>query len=63
VRWLLVFLLASLIFSGLNDWLRKIGLGRLPGDFTFRWRGRDIHLPLASSLVLSLIAGLIGLLI
>jgi hypothetical protein len=63
VRWLLVFLLASLIFSGLNDWLRKIGLGRLPGDFTFRWRGRDIHLPLTSSLVLSLIAGLIGLLI
>jgi hypothetical protein len=63
MRWLLVFLLASLIFSGLNDWLRKIGLGRLPGDFTFRWRGRDIHLPLASSLVLSLIAGLIGMLI
>jgi hypothetical protein len=63
MRWLLVFLLASLIFSGLNDWLRKIGLGRLPGDFHFRWRGRDIYLPLASSLVLSLIAGLIGLLL
>ena len=63
MRWLIVFLLASLIFNGLHGWLRKIGLGRLPGDFTFRWRGRDIHLPLASSLVLSLIAGLIGMLI
>jgi hypothetical protein len=63
MRWLLVFLLASLIFSGLNQWLRKIGLGRLPGDFSFRWRGREFHVPLASSVVLSLIAGLIGLLI
>lgn len=63
MRWLLVFLLASLIFSGLNHWLRKIGLGRLPGDFSFRWRGREFHVPLASSVVLSLIAGLIGLLI
>jgi hypothetical protein len=63
MRWLLVFLLASLIFSGLNHWLRKIGLGRLPGDFSFRWRGREFHVPLASSVVLSLIAGLIGMLI
>ncbi|MDZ5460838.1 DUF2905 domain-containing protein [Azohydromonas lata] len=63
MRWLIVFLLASLVFSGLNSWLRKIGLGRLPGDFTFRWRGREFHVPLASSLVLSLLMGLIGLLI
>ena len=63
MRWLLVFLLASLLFSGLHGWLRKIGLGRLPGDFHFRWRGRDIYLPLGSSLVLSLLAGLIGMLI
>ena len=63
MRWLIVFLLASLVFSGLNHWLRKIGLGRLPGDFTFRWRGRDVHVPLASSLVLSLLMGLIALLV
>ena len=63
MRWLIVFLLASLIFSGLNNWLRKIGLGRLPGDFHFKWRGRDIYLPLASSLVLSLLMGLIGMLL
>ncbi|WP_157271521.1 DUF2905 domain-containing protein [Azohydromonas aeria] len=63
MRWLLVFLLASLIFSSLGNWLRKIGLGRLPGDFHFKWRGRDVYLPLASSLVLSLIAGGIGMLI
>jgi len=60
MRWLLVFLLAFVAFQGLAEWLRRIGLGRLPGDFTFRWRGRDIHLPIASSLLLSLIAMAIG---
>jgi len=61
MRWLLVFLLACLIFNGLQGWLRKIGLGRLPGDFSFKIRGRDFHLPLASALVLSMLAMLIGI--
>lgn len=63
MRWLLVFLLASLVFSGLRSWLQRIGLGKLPGDFSLRWRGREFYLPLASSLVLSLLAMLIGALI
>jgi len=63
MRWLLVFLLASVVFNGLHDWLRKIGLGKLPGDFSFRMGGRDWYVPLASSLVLSLLGMLIGLLI
>ena len=54
MRWLIVFLLAFLVFQGLAGWLRRIGLGRLPGDFSFRWRGREWHVPLASSLLLSL---------
>lgn len=63
MRWLIVFLLAFLVFQGLAGWLRRIGLGRLPGDFSFRWRGREWHLPIASSLLLSLIALAIGALI
>lgn len=63
MRWLIVFLLASLIFSGLKGWLQRIGLGKLPGDFSFRAGGRDWYLPLASSLVLSVLAMLIGALI
>ena len=63
MRWLLVFLLAFVLFNGLAGWLRKIGLGRLPGDFSFRFRGREHFGPLASSLLLSLIAMGIGLLI
>lgn len=63
MRWLIVFLLAFLVFQGLAGWLRRIGLGRLPGDFSFRFRGREWHVPLASSLLLSLIAMAIGALI
>jgi hypothetical protein len=63
MRWLIVFLLAFLVFQGLAGWLRRIGLGRLPGDFSFRWRGREWHVPLASSLLLSLIAMGIGALL
>jgi Protein of unknown function (DUF2905) len=63
MRWLIVFLLAFLVFNGLAAWLRKFGLGRLPGDFRFRLGGRDWYVPLASSLLLSLLAMGIGQLI
>ena len=63
MRWLLVFLLAFLVFNGLRGWLQRLGLGRLPGDFTVRLLGREVYVPLASSLVLSLLAMVIGALI
>lgn len=63
MRWLLVFLLAFVLFNGLAAWLRRFGLGRLPGDFSFRWKGREWNVPLASSLLLSLVAMAIGALI
>lgn len=63
LRWLIVFFLAMLVFQGLRPWLERIGLGRLPGDFRFRLRGREWYFPLGSSLVLSALAAGIGLLI
>ncbi|MBL8333456.1 MAG: DUF2905 domain-containing protein [Rubrivivax sp.] len=63
MRWLLTFLIAFALFNGLQGWLKRIGLGRLPGDFHFRLGGREWYLPVASSLVLSLIAAGVGLLI
>ena len=60
MRWLIVFLLACLIFNGLQGWLHKIGLGRLPGDFSFRLLGRDWYVPLTSSLVLTGLMMLLG---
>jgi hypothetical protein len=62
LRWLLIFLLACLLFNGLRGWLDRIGLGKLPGDLHFRWRGREFYLPFTSSLILSVVAMLIGLL-
>ena len=61
MRWLIVFVLACLVFNSLHGWLMKIGLGKLPGDFSFTVRGRQWHVPLASSVVLSVLAMLIGL--
>jgi hypothetical protein len=63
MRWLLVFLIAFVLFNGLKAWLQRIGLGRLPGDFSLRWRGREVYVPLASSVLLSVLAMLIGLLV
>ena len=63
MRWLLVFLLACLVFNGLRGWLTKVGLGRLPGDFSFRLGGREWFVPLASALVLSLLAMAVGMLL
>ena len=63
LRWMIVVVLALLVFSWLGPWLKRLGLGRLPGDLNFRFAGRDWSLPIASTLLLSFIAMLIGQLI
>ncbi len=60
IRWLVVVVLASILFSGLMPWLRRFGFGRLPGDLDFRLFGREISIPLMSTLLLSLLAMLIA---
>lgn len=54
-RWLIVVFLALILFSRLSNWLTKIGLGRLPGDFRFRLFGREWFIPLTSSVVISVV--------
>lgn len=56
IRWLLVTFLALFLFSGLMPFLRRFGIGRLPGDFEFRLFGRTFSIPLMSTIVLSLLA-------
>ena len=58
IRWLIVVVLALLLMSGLTAWLRRFGFGRLPGDFHFRAFGREWFIPLASTVLLSLLATL-----
>ncbi|HOV18030.1 DUF2905 domain-containing protein [Ottowia sp.] len=60
IRWLIVVFLALVLINGLAPFLRKFGLGRLPGDFHFRLFGREWFIPLASTVLLSLLASLIA---
>lgn len=61
MRWLLVFLIACVVFNLLQPpLLRKLGMGRMPGDWRFRIGGREVTVPLGSSLVFSLVALLVA---
>ena len=60
LRWLIVIFLALLLLNGFSALLRKIGLGRLPGDFELTIFGKKIWLPIATTVVLSLLAGAIA---
>ena len=56
IRWFIVVFLGLVLISGAMPWLRRLGLGRLPGDLVFRFRGREWSVPLTSTLLLSLLA-------
>ncbi len=62
-RWLIVVFLALLLINGLSPWLRKLGLGQLPGDFRFRLFGREWFIPLTTTVLLSLVCALIARLV
>lgn len=53
-------LLAGLVLAAVGALLLVVGripgLGRLPGDLSFRWHGVQIYIPLASCLLVSLVA-------
>jgi len=59
-RWLLVVFLALLLINSLTPWLQKLGIGRLPGDIRFRLFGREIFIPLTSTIILSIVCALIA---
>jgi Protein of unknown function (DUF2905) len=62
-RWLLVVFLALMVINGITPWLQKLGLGKLPGDLRFRLFGRELFLPLTTTILLSLVAAGIARLI
>jgi hypothetical protein len=62
-RWIIVVFLALLLINGLSPWLQRMGFGKLPGDFRFRLFGREWFIPLATTVVLSMAAGLLSKLI
>ena len=59
-RWLIIIFLVLMVFSSALPCLEKLGIGRLPGDVRFRLFGREIFLPFASTILISVVVFLIG---
>jgi len=59
LKWLLTLIAALVVLNLCTPWLRKYGLGRLPGDITLRHRGRDYYLPFTTTVLLSLVLTLL----
>ena len=60
IRWMIVIFLALVFISWFSPLIHKLGFGKLPGDFRFRIFGRELFIPLASTVLLSFIATLIA---
>lgn len=60
LRWLLVLFVSLLLINWLSPLLGRLGFGRLPGDFRFRLFGREWFIPLATTVLLSLVAAAVG---
>jgi hypothetical protein len=63
MRWLLTMFLALVVLTALQPWLRKLGIGRFPGDVNFRIGKREYSFPFASTVLISLLMFAIGKLI
>ena len=57
MKWLITVLLVLIVFAVLAQRYR---FRRMPGDFSIPVRGRMYYIPIASTLVLSLIVWLVG---
>ena len=60
IRWIIVVFLALVLINGLSPLLKRLGLGKLPGDFSFKLFGREWFIPLATTVLLSVIAGVLA---
>jgi hypothetical protein len=63
LKWVLVIVVGVVVITIATPWLARHGLGQLPGDVTFRWKGRRIYLPITTTILLSLVLTLIGRLV
>ncbi|MCA3219798.1 MAG: DUF2905 domain-containing protein [Burkholderiales bacterium] len=60
MRFIVTLFVALIVLAALQPWLQKLGVGRLPGDLRFRIGKREILLPFSSTLLLTVIAFLVG---
>jgi hypothetical protein len=60
LKWLLTLAIALVILTAASPFLARFGLGRLPGDVTVRYNGRDYYLPFTTTILLSIALTLIA---
>jgi len=63
MRWLLTMFIALVVLTALQPWLRRLGIGRLPGDLNFRIGGREYSFPFASTVLMTVLVFVVGKLI
>ena len=63
MRFIVTLFFALIVLSALQPWLQRIGIGRLPGDFRLRIGKREILLPFASTLLLTVVLFLVARLV
>lgn len=60
LKWLIVIFIAVFVLGLVMPRLAaRLPLGRLPGDLRLRWRGQEYNFPFATTILLSLLLGLI----
>jgi hypothetical protein len=60
LKWILVIVAGVVLLGLLAPTLNKLGLGRLPGDLHFRFKRRQIYLPITTTVLISLLFTLIS---
>ena len=58
-RWLIILGIVLLVAGLLWPWLSKLGLGRLPGDIVIERDNFRLYLPIATSILISVVLSLI----
>lgn len=56
IRWVAVIFVGLFVFYPLIPVLEKLGVGRMPGDIRFRFRGVILCLPFGSAVLWSALA-------
>jgi hypothetical protein len=58
-RFLIILGVVVIAVGVLWPLIRRLGLGRLPGDIVLEWRGFTLYLPIVTSLILSVVLSLL----
>jgi len=63
LKWILVIAVAVVVLSLFAPQFSKMGLGKLPGDITVKFRGRLVYLPITTTILISAALTALGRLI